>query len=536
MTRQSYRFLWTTMLVLGAVFIFTNPLFSQETARLGSPMGDLTRLQTGKSMRVSSANPDRSSNSDNRRILPGQTLVLADIEGPGHIRHIWMTFPSPEPGWLGANGNANHSELVLRMFWDDAKEPAVEAPIGDFFAAGFGQRAEINSMPIQVEGGDAYNCFWIMPFYKSARIEIENQSELPSNSFYYQVDYVKEEALPENTPYFCAQYRQEFPVQSGRDYLILDAEGTGHYVGTVLSGRARSPEWFGEGDEKFYVDGDTVPTIQGTGTEDYALNAWGMGTGTYPYFGVPILEGEWGMVGWRTTIYRWHIVEPIRFTKSLRFEIEDTGWISKDELKEGSHEGHVERNDDFATVAFWYQVGQPKRFASVLTAKERKLPNLDRIIEGKTLLENATASDNMALSLQNGYYWTGDGQVFARNSKLENSGIDESFEVGFNIDQEEYRQLTLRMTKSHDYGIYRIFLDGTLVRDHVDFYSEELEMTELNLGSQTLSLGKHVLKFECLGKRGESLGAFLGVDSVRLRERWNIKREAPSNTQIKDTL
>jgi len=220
------------------------------------PLGHLTHLQTGRAGRSSSADPLRSSNRDMRQIQPGGILTIADIQGAGSIRHIWMTFPEPAPSWLGRNGCANHSELVIRMYWDGAPQPAVESPVGDFFAAGFGQRAAINSMPVMVEGGDAYNCFWLMPFYQSARIEIENQSEKPSGSFYFQVDYALEDSLPPKTPYFCAQYRQEFPVASGRDYLILDAEGEGHYVGTVLSGRARSPMWFGEGDEKFYVDGD----------------------------------------------------------------------------------------------------------------------------------------------------------------------------------------------------------------------------------------------------------------------------------------
>ncbi len=492
------------------------------------PLGHLTHLQSGRAQRSSSADPLRSSNRDMRQILPGNKLILADIKGTGTIRHIWMTFPAPEPSWLGENGCANHSELVIRMYWDGSDQPAVESPVGDFFAAGFGKRAEVNSMPVMVEGGDAYNCFWLMPFYKAARIEIENQSDKPSGSFYFQVDYALEDALPPNTPYFCAQYRQEFPVASDQDYLILDAEGQGHYVGTVLSGRARSPMWFGEGDEKFYVDGDKKPTIQGTGTEDYALNAWGMGTGCYPYFGVTILDGEWEMVGWKTTIYRWHILDPVPFRKSLRVEIEDTGWISEDELAEGVHPGHVERNDDFATVAFWYQVGQPKRYASLPTVKERVLPNIDLIIEGKDLIKSMKSSAPNDISIQDGYYWTGDGQIFINNDEA-NDGKGYWAEFGFDIKKEEYRQLTLRMTKSYDYGIYRILLDGKVIRDFYDFYHDGMDVVELNLGHYTLPAGKHSIRFECLGKRGESQGSKLGFDSVRLRERWNIKRIAPKN-------
>jgi hypothetical protein len=493
----------------------------------GGSLSSLIHLQSGKSGRISSADPLRSSNRDMRQIMPGAKLIIADIKGSGMIRHIWMTFPAPAPSWLGKNGCATHSELVIRMYWDGSEQPAVESPVGDFFAAGFGKRAEVNSIPVMVEGGDAYNCFWLMPFYRSARIEIENQSDKPSGSFYYQVDYVQEE-LPPETPYFCAQYRQEFPVASGRDYLILDAEGEGHYVGTVLSGRARSPKWFGEGDEKFYVDGDKKPTIQGTGTEDYALNAWGMGTGCYPFFGVPILDGEWEMVGWKTTIYRWHIPDPISFKKSLRFEIEDTGWMSEDELAEGTHPGHVERNDDFSSVAFWYQTRQPKRFTTLPPAKERILPNIDLVIEGKELMKQAASTDRQSLSLQKGYEWTGDGQVFI-NNEGSNDGKGYWCEFLFDIHKEEYRQLTLRMTKSFDYGIYRIWLDGKSVRDCYDFFGDETETVELNLGQHTLPTGQHLLRFECLGKRAESQGSKLGFDSVRLRERWPKKRQAPQD-------
>jgi len=488
-------------------------------------LADLLIIRDDRSMRVSSAAPQRSSNWDNRRIPPGQTLTIADIEGPGVINHIWLTFPDPAPGWLERDGNANHSQLVLRIYWDGAAEPAVESPVGDFFAAGFGRRAEVLSLPVLVQEGDAYNCFWPMPFHKSARIEIENQSTLPLNSLYYQIDYARVELLPPETPYFCAQYRQEFPAQSGRDYLILDAVGRGHYVGTVLSARSRSPEWFGEGDEKFYIDGETTPSIQGTGTEDYALNAWGMAVGTYPYFGVSILEGEWGMVGWLTTMYRWHIPDPIRFTTSLRVEIENAGWISEDELAEGAHRGFVERNDDYATVAFWYQVGQPKRFTTLPTAAERIFPDLDLVIEGRDLLATARTENVNPLHLQKGHPWTGEGQLFIDNTH----GVGAWVELDFNVETEELRQLTLRLTKSYDFGRYRILLDGQVVRESVDFYHPIVTLTEVNLDSRVWPAGRHTIRLECLGANSSSTGTKLGVDSVRLRERWNVKRTAPKD-------
>jgi len=498
---------------------------AQRSAWAAGALADLLSIRDDRSMRISSAAPQRSSNWDNRRIPPGETLTIAEMEGPGVINHIWLTFPDPAPGWLGRDGNANHSELVLRIYWDGADEPAVESPVGDFFAAGFGRRAEVLSLPVLVQEGDAYNCFWPMPFHRSARLTIENQSRLPLNSLYYQVDYARVATLPPETPYFCAQYRQEFPAQSGRDYLILDAVGRGHYVGTVLSARSRSPEWFGEGDEKFYIDGETASSIQGTGTEDYALNAWGMAVGTYPYFGVPILEGEWGMVGWLTTIYRWHIPDPIRFTQSLRVEIENAGWISEDELAEGVHRGFVERNDDYATVAFWYQTGQPRRFTTLPAAAERVFPDLDLVIEGRDLLATARSENVNPLHLQKGHPWTGEGQLFINNTHGSGAWV----EFDFDVQREELRQLTLRITRSYDFGRYRILLDGQVVRESVDFYSPIVTLTEINLGSKVWPVGRHTIRLECLGSNSSSTGTKLGVDSVRLRERWNVKRTAPSD-------
>ena len=253
------------------------------------------------------------------------------------------------------------------MYWDDAKEPAVEAPIGDFFAAGFGRRSEIRSVPVQVEGGDAYNCYWQMPFTKRALITVTNESHKNVRSFYYHIDYTEGDSIPEKTPYFCAQYRNEFPEKTGTDYLILDAEGQGHYVGTVMSVRSRSPFWFGEGDPKFYVDGEKKPTIQGTGTEDYFLMAWGLNEALFPYYGCTYMSSDFEDLGVEYCLYRWHIADPVWFTTSLRFEIEHKGWMSDDETESGKVEGHVEREDDMATVAFWYQVGQPKRFAPIPT-------------------------------------------------------------------------------------------------------------------------------------------------------------------------
>lgn len=504
--------------------------------KISGPLGHLAELQAGISGRTSSAKPDRSSNRDMVFIQPNEKLVLADIRGCGSIRHIWLTFPAPDSSWLCKKGCANNNQLVIRMYWDGSPVPAVEAPLGNFFASGFGMRTSVNSLPVMVSPGlhgESYNSYWVMPFHTSAKIEIENQGNNSSGSFYYQIDYQLQEKHSRFTPYFCAQYRQEFPCGSGKDYLILNAEGKGHYVGTVLNGRSRSPVWFGEGDEKFYIDGDSIPTIQGTGTEDFALHAWGFRQPTtYPYCGVPILFGEYRMVGWKMSMYRWHIIEPVSFKKSLRVEIENAGWITEDELAEGVTPSFVERNDDYSSVAFWYQTGLPKRYTVLPAARERELPNIDIIIDGQELVKSVLSSHPSGIHLQNsrdgkGFQWTG-GKQIVYHSRVE-EGIGAWVQVDFQVNEEELRQLTLRMTKANDYGIYRILLDGEVVRDKYDFFNPDLEITELNLGQRKLSRGTHTIRFVCLGKNDRSDNYNLGLDSVRLRERWNILRTRPEN-------
>ena len=234
------------------------------------PLDDLAKPQEGRSRRATSTmrvgevrrggeqklNPkaeprgdlDEQSNWDNFHVGPGQTHVLLDERGPGVITHMWITFLGPEPQDWAKQGSANHQEMLLRIYWDGNLRPAVEAPLGDFFASCFGQRREVVSLPVVVDDGDAYNCFWRMPFRKSARIEIVNESDKPINLLYYNIDWIKKDKLPKDTPYFYAQYRHEYPVEHGKDYVLLDTKGKGHYVGTVLAVRTRSPSWFGGGD------------------------------------------------------------------------------------------------------------------------------------------------------------------------------------------------------------------------------------------------------------------------------------------------
>ncbi len=509
-------------------------LFSCNTHRVSPDLG-LSVIREGRS-RASTSHAPGGSNADRiKYIHPGETAVIFDVKTTGVINHIWLTFNETRPNWLEKEGSASPADLAIRMYWDDAEEPAVEAPIGDFFASGFGLRREVKSAPVLVEGGDGYNCYWQMPFHKNAKITVTNDGEKAARSFYYQIDYTEYKRLPKNTAYFCAQYRQEFPQQMGKDYLIVDIEGKGCYIGTVMSVRSRSPYWFGEGDAKYYIDGEDEPSVWGTGTEDYFLSAWGFTENLNLYSGCSYMSKGEEDLGAKYTLYRWHIKDPVRFNKFFRFEIEHTGWISADETATGEVDGHVEREDDMATVAFWYQLGQPKRFYNLPSSKERKLPDLEKVIEGKDMISSVRHSPGK-VELQKGYDWTGEGQILFTPS-TGNAWM----EADFMIEEEEYEGLMIKMSHSTDYGKYKLFIDGKAmarVPMTIDFdfndpkaevkvlnlYSEILEVYDYYLGSAMLSKGRHTIRFEQVGKDPYSNGNSLGFDSFRLFRRWDRKR------------
>jgi hypothetical protein len=480
-------------------------------------LAELAKPHEGRSMRVSSSHRldngeyDPDSNWDNSNVAPGETKVLADLVGPGEITHLWMTFLGPESHPWAQEGSANHQEMLLRVFWDGREKPDVEAPVGEFFACGFGVRMEVKSVPVIVDDADSYNCFWRMPFRKSARIEIVNQSAKNISLLYYNVDWLQK-PIPDDTPYFCAQYNQTFPTKLGEDYIILDAEGKGHYVGTALFVRSRSPMWFGEGDEKVYIDGEEKASIWGTGTEDYFLAAWGLQRNSTPYFGTPWAE-DWGILGQRTAAYRWHVQDPLVFNSSIRFTIEHYGWIPVDENPEGKCDSWNDREDDFASVAYWYQTGPVKAFANVPPAAERKLPSLDieTPARGFTGAENHGTGES---AVQQDALWP-NGQVFFKPTTM----ADAWYEIPFEVQVKEPRRLLVRLTRSYDYGIYQASLDGVKVGPPMDLYNDETDTKEFPLLDFWPEPGRHVLRLECTGQAEASKGNYLGIDAVLLRER-----------------
>jgi hypothetical protein len=481
-------------------------------------LAQLAEPKDGRSMRTTSTRRDakgEENNYDNQRVKPGETVVLLDEKGPGVITHIWLTFLGPEPQAWAKNGSASHQDMVIRMYWDGAKEPAVEAPVGDFFANAFGKRSEVISLPVIVEDGDSYNCFWHMPFRKSARIEIENQNpDKPISLLYHNIDWIKKDRMDKDTPYFYARYRQEYPAEDGRDYVILDTQGKGHYVGTVLSVRTRSPSWFGEGDEKIYIDGEKSPSIWGTGTEDYFLSAWGLKTTGTPYFGVPYFD-QWGIIGGHTSAYRWHIEDPIVFQKGIRVTLEHYGWISPDENPEYKTTSWNERQDDYSSVAFWYQTGKPTFNPTMPTAQQRWLPSLDpQIIYASDFVGDKYHGPG-SVSVQELPDLYSKAQLFYSPSSAENGWI----EIPFKVEKKEPVRLLIMATQAPDYGIYQALLNGVKIGSKMDFYNKDIRSNEYHLLDFWPEPGDYTLRLECVGKNHFSEAAKCGIESVRLRQR-----------------
>jgi hypothetical protein len=279
-----------------------------------------------------------------------QTVTLAEITGPGAVQHIWLTV-APEC-WR---------QLVLRFYWDNEAAPSVEVPVGDFFANGWCRRCNVNSLPVAVNPAGGFNSYWEMPFRQHARITIENLSPDPVYGFYYQIDYTLTE-VPKDRAYFHAQWRRSNPLPYQEVHTLLEGvEGQGHYVGTYLAWGVNNSGWWGEGEIKFYLDGDqNFPTICGTGTEDYFGGAWNFefpageyGVYSTPYLGLPQVIKPDGLYQsqQRFGMYRWHVMDPVRFKADLKVTIQALGW--RKALEEQRR--YLPLQDDIASTAFWYQ-------------------------------------------------------------------------------------------------------------------------------------------------------------------------------------
>lgn len=338
---------------------------------LGMNLGNLSRLSRAKTRSISPENFSGAKSqggmatdgtgakvgrdlgqgwkiSPSVNIAPGSTFTLAEINEPGAIQHIWLTmFPSY---WRSS---------ILRIYWDGEETPSVETPVGDFFCNGWCQRSNVRSLAIAANPAGGFNSYWEMPFRKSARITIENLAE-ENCTCYYQITYALTE-VPSDAAYFHAQWRRSNPLGYKQVHTLLDGvQGWGQYVGTYLAWGVNNNGWWGEGEIKFYMDGDgDWPTICGTGTEDYFGGAWNFeqpkgeyGGFTGPYTGLSQIIKPDGLYQsqQRFGMYRWHITDPIRFERDLRVTIQALGWWNYPGGRK-----YLPLQDDIASTAFWYQ-------------------------------------------------------------------------------------------------------------------------------------------------------------------------------------
>ncbi len=361
-----------TLFLMASFLVYT---LSSQTSQLWTP-NDYTP-QRMASYDPSGGNDDGSWGNP---LKPGQTRLVGEVEGPGIIKHIWMTIASDEPYHL--------KKIVLRMYWDGEESPSVETPIGDFFGLGLGKYVMYESKYTSVGSQKALNANFPMPFKKKAKITVTNEGGQAVKAFYYNIDWEKHRSLPEETLYFHAQYRQQTPTdgwtndwpnnyvpeinthqnKDGKgNYVMLEATGTGNYIGATHSIIQNQGDWWGEGDEMIYIDGAKEPQIKGTGAEDYYLGAWCYGgcginpfggtkpTFAYQSYGNPMNGGDNKGAEW--TVYRFHDTSPIPFNTSFKMTIEH------------GHANH--RSDNYYTVAYWYQTLPHAKFPSLPPVKER---------------------------------------------------------------------------------------------------------------------------------------------------------------------
>ena len=336
-------------------------LFVASTALAQVPT-DLAERKDFTAHRASSTDPNLH-NADFRPIEPGQTITLADVRGAGRFEHLWFTIAGESPDAA--------REVVLRAYWEDAKTPAVECPMCDFFAQGPGHYVEFRSAPVSVGGQQALNCYWPMPFSRHAVLTASNEGTKRVDALYFNLDYRLDRHPDANMRYFHTQYRNYFPAPIGKPLTICDVQGSGHFVGTVVTVLANSDGWWGEGNDNWYVDGSSSPTISGTGSEDYFCGAWDFGhTFQTPFFGVTWYDddkfgGE--KRGIQNTVYRWHIQDPVPFTKSLLFTLEHGS--------AGYNEDRKPYTNNYTTVGFYY-VDHPDADIAAIPPYSRRVPTL----------------------------------------------------------------------------------------------------------------------------------------------------------------
>lgn len=510
-----------------AVYAQTQP----PTAR--ADLEDLTTLKNYKSKRISSS--DRSGgNFDFVGLDPGQKVTLADITGPACITHIWITTTAYFDMRAGAE------QLVLSMYWDGATTPCVEAPLSDFFGLGHGQVYSYASAPFAVGTYGGLNCFWRMPFRERAVITVTNQGDKRVGSFYFYIDYQQYDVLPESTAYFHAQYRQRRPCKADEHYTILEARGRGHYVGCNLSIETTAASWWGEGDDRIFIDGEKEPSLHGTGSEDYFSGAWCYQEEfATQYLGMP-LRGRWRdprrlhryrdslapdqidfrIDPWRAgdlwNVYRYHIADPITFTRSLRVEIEH---------------GHAnDRSDHFASVAYWYQIEPHQPPPPLPPVAERISPAIPAALresgwfEAEDFVYEARIKGQGNTSTQ-GVMWL--GNIWSDGEQLVFNAKEVGDEMTLRLPVKEAGEYELLGYFAHwkAYAVFEVAIDGNKVGGSHDGFIDSMlpQVKEASFGPVTLTVGDHQVTFKIVGKTDGSTGFCIGIDRLQWRKTASSK-------------
>jgi hypothetical protein len=468
-------------------------LLAAQGLPYSSPLSGIASPREGKAMHEGSW--DRKHlNDDALHVKPGQTVTLFTHEGTGCVHRFWVTIaPREDVSVL--------SQAILRMYWDGDTNPSVEVPIGAFFGVGFGEQKDFISMPLDETSG-GYNCYWPMPFHKSARWTLTNGANRPIDSFYYNIDYTALDSMPADTREFHAQFRRENPTTPGVNYTILETEGAGHYVGTALfmAGRAL---YFLEGNEMVYVDGETTPSIEGTGTEDYFSSGWYFDRGVYsaPYHGVIIKDEARS----RVSAYRWHIEDAIPFTKSIRFTIE--------------HGTGNAVTADYSSVAYYYMAGPspaPHPLPDDLLPSHQPAMtgfSIPGAIEAETLVKSAKATGGDMWRQDMGQWeygeaWSNRGALFWHGRE---SGSQLSLDLPCPVDGRY--EVAARMATGPGFAVVQPAVSGAAAGGPIDLYAPLMTPREVSLGVFDAKGGTIPVSFTVTGKNALSKGLDVGIDA-----------------------
>ena len=476
--------------LVAALFFLTSPLYGQSPLENILSPSRLPYLKQSKLVQISSYDTS-GGNSDFIAIPDGATKSLASLQGPGVIVNIWMTIASEDKFFL--------RRILLRMYWDEERSPSVEVPIGDFFGTGFQYKHYITPYIGMSSGG--YYSYFPMPFNKSARIEVVNQTGQEIASFYYHIDYQQlTQPLERDVAYFHASWHRDYRTTSKQNYTVLEAEGEGHMVGMNLSmqGYDNGMQYL-EGDEMVYVDGEKVPSVYGTGTEDYFNSGWYFNRGEFaaPYHGLILKDDSLA----RVVAYRLHIQDAIPFKKSIRFTIE-----------------HGESNAeaaDYSSTAYWYQKEPHKPFAAMPPAGLR-IP-LRVVVPGGALEAESLKPVEPSIPVRvedmsaSGADWSGLKQLAAAAEKE-----GDAFSLDLPVEETNYN-IAAYYTKGPAYGTVDILHDGRKVGVIEGFNNSIVPGGKILLQNLRASRGRLPLQFRVAGKDSASAGYALGLDAFVLQ-------------------